>query len=176
MVRKGITLKTFVLVFILIQFNHFAHSQPFSNPSNDSNVVVLKRVGEWSPESDQFSHTKCHSSSSDSLLRLIDSLKTGIWGLVIDSTLTYSFQFTKEISGRYDFMNRPVRQHECVQMADKKVYHFDSIETEFQTSNNQNIPQKIISTGVWLIVLVRETTWVGNSSEWTDYEYHFRKA
>lgn len=107
---------------------------------------------------------RCKTVLSDSLSSLVDSFPDEAQSVSYDSTMNYTYQFTKTIDLTLDFRNRLEQHDSCFEIEENRKLEDLVIGSEFIRLDND-----------WLLVIVRGIPQIGNSTRWKDNYIYFKR-
>ena len=133
--------------------------------NQDSTLIYLPITFDSIVMSNGFIPTRCKNDLSDSLSALSNSFHSELPVTTFDTTINYTYQFTKTIDMELDFQLKLRKNHKCFLIEDKKnIMEYVNHEKFVFYNDNE-----------WLVVFIDGIPHIGNSTYITDSHLFFKK-
>lgn len=143
-----------IISILLFLCSFLGYSQDSSYYNHDSTIIYLPITIDSTVMSDYYIPKWCKNDLSDSLSILLNSFQDTVFSTTYDSTISYTYQFTKTYNIEIDFQSKLSNSKECFIIEDQRNIN------EFIGFNNFILYNK----NEWLVVIKTGIPNIGNST------------
>jgi hypothetical protein len=137
----------------------------FSQENIDIEWITVPKKFDSIVMSNDFKLVRCKNSLSDSLSTLLSSFQNPVHSTTYDTTIQYSYQFTKVVDIEIDFQSKLSHQKECFVIENERNSSIFFESDKFITYDKNE----------WLVLVIEGIPRIGNSTYISESHLYFRR-